>query len=329
MGEIAATEVETTSCLLCGEAACTPLMQTKDRLCHLPGSFRLVRCDACGLVYLSPRPTRESMDFYYPKAYDPFLTTSFRDLPLIERLGVRYGLHKRCRLVSSLLQGGRLLDVGCATGRFLAAMRQIPGWEVMGVEPSPSAAEFARAACGLEVHVGDLPSARFPDAYFDIVTMWDVLEHLAAPLETLREVRRVLKSDGYLVIRTPSLDSLDARVFGPFWAGLDSPRHLAIFSRRTVTRLLERSGFALRRLRTGGGSYYHCQLSFRHWLEATVAGARLRRMLQVLAGWPARLALALPLALTDALGLGSEMLVVALPASDRGWPPVARDDRLL
>lgn len=314
--DVAQVEIETTPCLLCGETAHAPLMRTCDRLCRLPGKFELVRCVACGLVYLSPRPTVESIGRYYPDGYDPFITTRLEDLPLLKRLSVRYGLLKRCRLVGSYRQSGRLLDVGCATGLFLTEMRRRPGWQVMGVEPGASAAEFARATYGLDVYSGDLPSARYPDAFFDVVTMWDVLEHLHAPVSVLGEVRRILRDDGLLILRTPSLDSFDARLFGPYWAGLDSPRHLALYSRCTAGRLLERAGFSPTRISTGSGSFLHCSLSFGFWLDAAVSLPLVKGGLLALArGWPARFALALPLMLTDSLGLGSEMMIVARPVN--------------
>ncbi len=306
---------ETTPCLLCGSTACTLLCPTHDRLCGVPGAYRLVRCDCCGLVYLNPRPVVEVIGQYYPETYDPFVAQRLDQMPLPLRLSVCYGLRKRCHLVLRYRVRGRLLDVGCATGQFLAEMAGYPGWEVAGVELSAPAAEFARTVYGLSVHHGDLTSAHFPDAAFDVVTLWDVFEHLYEPVAFLAEVRRILTPDGVMILRTPSLDSWDARVFGPYWAGLDSPRHLAVFSRRTVTRALTTAGFDLLRFSTGSGSYFICLLSLRFWAEATITSPHWRKLLLKAFGNPvARLTLALPLALADALGLGSEMVIVARPA---------------
>jgi SAM-dependent methyltransferase len=316
MAELVRTE--TTPCLLCEHGDHTLLYTTRDRLCGVPGEFRLVRCDRCGLVYLSPRPAPEAIAQYYPKDYDPFMLQRLEDMPLPQRLSVRYGLRKRCRLVRRYRTGGRLLDVGCATGHFLAEMAGYPGWEVAGVEPSKSAAEFARQAYGIPVHQSDLASARFSDGAFDVVTMWDVFEHLHDPLAILAEVRRILAPEGVLILRMPSWDSWDARVFGLYWAGLDSPRHLAIFSRRTATRILDKGGFNLRWFHTGFGSYSACLISLRFWAGDAIPSPLLRRSLLALFGNPlARLALALPLRLTDEMGFGSEMMIVAQPGAGR------------
>jgi len=207
-----------------------------------------------------------------------------------------------------------LLDVGCATGQFLAEMRRYPGWQVYGVEPNHIAANFARQAFGLDVHPGDLVSAAYADSYFDVVTLWDVLEHLHNPQETLIEIRRILKPDGYLILRTPTLDSWDAQIFGSYWAGLDTPRHLVVFSRHTLTRLLAQTGFRLHHLRTGGGSYFIVLLSLSFWLDEAVSNTNLRRAFMKIANNLAiRLITALPLTIADRLGRGSDMVVVACP----------------
>ena len=306
--------IETTPCLLCQGTVNTRLWETRDRLCYVPGRFTLVRCAGCGLLYLSLRPTPESMGAYYPANYDPFVQQTVEQLPLLQRFSVRYGLRRRCRLVLAHKTYGRLLDIGCATGQFLAEMRRFPGWQVHGVEPSQDAARFARDVLGLDVHQGELASAAYPDAHFDVVTMWDVLEHLYDPREILQEISRILKPDGVLVMRTPSLRSADARAFGPYWAGLDSPRHLAIFSHDTVAALLASSGFALRQISTGGGSFFIGLLSLRFWLEERLPDNRVRHALLRLAGsLPARLVSALPLTLLDRCGYGSSMTVVARP----------------
>ncbi len=307
-------ELETACCPLCEDEVGELVWPMRDRLCGLPGSFALVRCAGCGLLYLNPRPVPAYIHVYYPESYESFIRQRTGRLPPWQRYSLRYGLWKRCRLVLRYKRGGRLLDLGCGTGQFLAEMGRYPSWKLAGVEPNTEAADFARRALGLDVHPGDLFSARFPDHHFDVVTMWDVLEHLYEPVSTLREIGRVLKPDGVLILRTPSLDSWDARVFGRYWAGLDSPRHLAVYSRRTIEKLLARAGFTVRDFRTGSSSYSFCRISLHFLLEELVLVSWLRQLLMVLLQNPlTRLALVAPLSVADHLGLGSEMLVVAQP----------------
>ena len=144
---------------------------------------------------------------------------------------------------------GRLLDVGCGSGQFLANMRDL-GWEVMGVEPDPEAARVAREKLGLEVCQGTLAESEFPQDSFDVVTMSHVIEHVPDPLGLLKECKGILKPGGRLVLVTPNIESLGARVFGEFWRGWEPPRHLFLFSPRTLSRCVESAGLQNRVLTT-------------------------------------------------------------------------------
>lgn len=306
--------VETIACPLCSSQAADLVYETHDRLMGLEGKFALVACQNCALTYLSPRPTREYIGHYYPRDYEPFVEAVPHRLPWWQRWPLQYGLRKRCQPIVTRKRGGRALDVGCATGLFLAELRRRGSWEVVGVEPNPEAADFARKVLGLTVHVGNLASAHFPSAHFDAVTMWDVLEHLHDPLADLREVRRVVKPDGLLLFRVPVRDSLDARWFGRYWAGLDSPRHMIVLTRHTVRPLLAEAGFQPLRMWTLSGSHASFALSLRLWLEERFPRSHWRAAL--LRGFYhplTRLLVAPYFWLTDRLGLGSQLTVLAEP----------------
>lgn len=202
----------------------------------------------------------------------------------------RYGLHKRCREVIRRVSGpGRLLDVGCATEVFLDGMRQ-RGWTVSGVEINAKAAQYAQERLGLEVFVGELEEAGYPDASFDVVTLWDVLEHVPDPRRTLGEIARVLCPGGLLVLSLPNPGCLEARLFGPYWAGWDVPRHLYVFSRPVLERLLAETGFQIQEVSSFTGRYHAFVLSTQLWLAERLASQRLRQLiLAVMRSWPARL----------------------------------------
>jgi SAM-dependent methyltransferase len=136
---------------------------------------------------------------------------------------------------------GRLLDVGCATGDFLVAAQE-RGWAAQGVELSGHAAGVARRR-RVDVRVGTLRNARFPDAAFDVVTMLDVIEHLNDPMAELRETRRVLRPGGIICVETPNWDSIYRRVLGRRWAALQPRLHLLYFDRTTLREALSRAGF--------------------------------------------------------------------------------------
>jgi 2-polyprenyl-3-methyl-5-hydroxy-6-metoxy-1,4-benzoquinol methylase len=135
-----------------------------------------------------------------------------------------------------------VLDVGCATGIFLHEMG-LAGWQTAGVELVASAAELARQRFGLEVFQGMLVDAPYASASFDVLTFWDVLEHTFSPQDELKRAAELLKPGGLVVIHVPNWESIDRRLFGPYWAGLDSPRHLFVFTRPSLNALLENAGF--------------------------------------------------------------------------------------
>src|SRR5262249_7927331 len=153
-----------------------------------------------------------------------------------------------------------------AAGVFLRGMQHHAGWDVHGVEINSETARLARERYQLEVRTGTLEQAAYSDGLFDVVTMWGVLEHLHDPAGSLREVHRVLNADGVLVVRVPNLASCDARLFGKYWAGFDSPRHLFVFTPRSLTSLLECNGFRVQNQHSRSGGAVMFQLSLRFWL---------------------------------------------------------------
>jgi SAM-dependent methyltransferase len=142
--------------------------------------------------------------------------------------------------------GARALELGCSDGWFLEELRSA-GWDVAGVEFSAAPARRAQER-GLPVEVGVLEPGMFPAQSFDACFAWMVVEHLHDPLATLREVRRLLNDDGWLVFSVPNDGCWEARVFGRCWHALDLPRHLQHFRPRTLHQMLDQSGFRVERI---------------------------------------------------------------------------------
>jgi SAM-dependent methyltransferase len=295
-----------------------PIATAHDRLLGIPGQFTVVRCTECDLHYINPQPTMEELAHYYPPEYDPYGTPLPSELPLLKRLSVNYGLRKRCRALLQYKTGGRLLEMGCANGLFLDAVRRTGGWQVQGVETSEAAARYAREKLALDVWNGTLQDARFPDDRFDVVAMWDVLEHVHHPQETLREIHRVLKPDGILVTRLPLLDSWDRRLFGPYWAGWDAPRHLTTFSLRTLRRMLGQAGFYVERAASISGSYPAFALSVRFWARERLSPRARQELRNLLESLPIRVAIGPLFYVMDRLALSTVVTVVAQPQHDLG-----------
>ncbi|HXF69362.1 MAG TPA: class I SAM-dependent methyltransferase [Thermoflexus sp.] len=305
--------METVACDLCGADDTEPVCVVRDRLHHIDGTFYLVRCRRCGLMYLNPRPTFEEMSRYYPRDYHAYRVVDDR-LPLLNRLDYRYGINKRCRAVVAHtgLRGGRILDIGCATGSFLDAMRRYGDWEPYGVEIDAEAANYARAHLGLDIFIGTLADAHYPDAFFDVVTLWNVFEHLHQPQATLVEINRILREGGWLIMSVPNPDCIEAKLLGCYWAGLDAPRHLYIYSQRTLGQALARAGFTMRKIISFTGRYHVLALSLEFVIDDKISSEKWRRWLKgVIRSIPMRL-LALPYyAIADRLNQSSVMTVFA------------------
>jgi SAM-dependent methyltransferase len=280
------------NCPLCNVDQSEFVATVRDLLLGIEGEFTLVRCPGCGLLYLNPQPTIEEIGRYYPPEYDSYVGTHSDQLSWLRRLSVHYGLYKRRRAVTRCLKKGRLLEVGCANGAFLNAMRESGSWDVYGVDISEHAIRYARDQLGLNVFHGQLEEARFPGNFFDVVVLWDVLEHLPNPKAALLEIRRVLAADGWLIFRVPNLDSLDARLFGPCWAGLDAPRHFFVFSEATLKQLLEASGFTLQRTACISGTYPAFVLSVRFWARDHLSPRTQRWVRRALESLPVRVLVA-------------------------------------
>jgi SAM-dependent methyltransferase len=143
-----------------------------------------------------------------------------------------------------------VLDVGCASGSYLLALRD-KGWDVHGIEIDAGAARYAREQHGLPVRAGAAEAvlSEYSEEQFDLVTMWHVLEHLHDPYRVLSEAHRIIKPGGTLMFEVPNYASLPSTLFGKYWFTLEAPRHLYHFTPRTLTRMLSKAGFGLRRLR--------------------------------------------------------------------------------
>lgn len=205
-------------------------------------SSRLVECTRCGTGRLDPLPSdAEVLDFYPPQYYGD-LGNKFR--APIESLVHWVGVRHASFLASGLPRGSRVLDVGCGRGVILGALAD-RGLETHGFEVSEAAARGVDPRAKICV-APRLEDANYPDAHFDGVIIWHVLEHVRDPRRTLETIRRILRPGGRLVIAVPNFGSPQARWAGPAWFHLDLPRHLYHFPLPALRRLLERTGFGIR-----------------------------------------------------------------------------------
>ena len=309
------------SCILCGGSETRLAYMGRDRLGVASEPFSIVRCQQCGLLFLNPRPTKEEIGSYYPYSeYKDEFAPAIDDEPsLLRRLNRLYHTEKMCRSLERVKVGGRLLDVGCATGNFLDRMRRRGNWQVWGVEVNEEAARYAQERFGLDVFIGELCEAAYPASYFDVVTLWNVLEHLHDPLDTLKEINRVLKDDGVLILSVPNSDSFDAKIFGDYWIGLDPPRHLYTFSIKTLKALLAKAGFKTIETRFIIGSYHSFTASLGLVVSnSTLAQNRKAILQRIIASVPIHILLLPYLRAAEWLGRGAILTMYAQKALGLG-----------
>lgn len=298
------------SCDYCKSNEYEVIFQGPDLLEDLPGVFQWVKCKQCGLLRQNPRPDWDTLQLYYPAGY------VCHDKKLAEKQnGVRtflrhLGPQKRIRLVHKYKACGRWLDVGCGGGTILQEAQRQGHWELQGLEPVPDMARYTAEQLNIPVFSGQLEDYDAPAGSFDVITLWDVLEHLPNPVQSMRKIQKLLAKNGLFVFSTPNMNSLDLKVFGKAWLGYDLPRHLYLFPEEVLDQLLSESGFSILQKLCFSGSHGAWYLDFRYWKKAN-PGKKIANLFPKSANSPLFRALSfLPLRLIDALKLGTSICYV-------------------
>lgn len=177
---------------------------------------------------------------------------------------------------------GRLLDVGCGTGKDLPTFIEA-GWKVTGVEASPDAASRASKRLDCEILVGDFEEAPLRDGSFDVVRFSHTLEHLPSPRRALERAHRVLRPGGRLFIEVPNAASLERRLFGRHWVHWDLPRHVYHFTPQTLTRLVTGTGFRAVKIKSDGRTRFFTESVVNFWKHSLGAFPPSTKLLSAMA----------------------------------------------
>ncbi len=244
-------ELEHSPCPLGCVHADEPILTGRDYLHDLPGEFSVVKCLTCGLMRTDPRPTPDTIGFYYPDDYSPYVGSRVRsgDRTGRSESALKAMLKQVIRLNTQSLPSirpGRLLEIGCASGSFMHKMAH-QGWGVTGIEFDQKAAESARAL-GYPVFAGSMETAPEPDSCYDLVVGWMVLEHLHDPVRALERLRQWVSPKGWLVISIPNAGSLEFSLFKDKWYALQLPTHLYHFTPATARALLKSAGWSIQEI---------------------------------------------------------------------------------
>lgn len=237
--------IEITNCPLCQKDKFELVYLAKDRHYGIAGFYRIVRCTNCSLMFLNPMISDEALSALYPSDYYAYQFESKR-LFWKEVVKALVGYRIRTRDPQFRVPG-RVLDLGCGTGRFLSEMRAW-GWDVYGVEISSAAAELGRSKGKLNIFAGTLQQAAFPPEYFHYVRSNHSFEHISCPGDTLDEIHRILRPDGKLLIGVPNVSGLNVRIFRQYWWYLGAPVHPFTYSVQTLSHLLSKHRFSVERV---------------------------------------------------------------------------------
>ncbi len=225
-----------------------PICRSREYVAIYPAYYpRVVRCKSCKLIYTNPRLKEKYLEQLYNQEYFQNENSSYFGYSnyLSDKTRIKQTFSKRLKDIHKLKKPGRLLDVGCAMGFFLDAASNL-GWNIEGVEISDFAAKYAREELGYNVYVGDFQKVKIPIHCFDLVTMWDIIEHVPDPVGTLKKAHSLLKKDGLLVLTTPDVGSLPAMITRHRWVGYKlSDEHLMYFSKDTLSKLCEKAGLKI------------------------------------------------------------------------------------
>lgn len=284
-------------CPNCGSDGIEAYSGLRDKLYGAPGTWRIKRCSnaRCGVYWGDPAPHPDDLALayrgYYTHASDPegrrpsAFNFAVRTAYVARRLGYRNGEAWWPRQLSRLVpllpersqsalysrfylpwkQDGRLLELGCGSGRQLEAMAHA-GWNARGVDFDPEAVTVAHSR-GLDVSLGDVRALNLPEASFDAIVMAHVLEHVFDPVGLLTECARLLKPGGTLVSITPNGNSLGHRIFRSAWRGLEPPRHIVIYTPAGTRLACARAGLTVERI----------DVTARDAANLLLASARIRR----------------------------------------------------
>ena len=241
-------------CPICGGGKVADLLGAPDRFHMRTDVYRLSRCQSCGVAWVANPPKPGEMGRHYTAEYH-------KDIVAAGEGSATRRWKNQVKRISHYKPGGAILDIGCSSGGFLSTMKG-PAWKLHGIEMEESTARRCRDTTGAEVFQGDAMDAPFLPASFDVITCFDVLEHVYHPRQFLTKVLHWLKPGGILYAVLPNIDSWESRLFGTYWYGLELPRHLFHFSPTSIRYLLEDIGFEEVRLRTPRVDYIERSLAY-------------------------------------------------------------------
>lgn len=225
---------------------CRICLSTDSKLLFTKDGYDIVQCNNCHLVFLNFAPDDKFLTDYYSKNFfhDSGSKHGFSNYET-ESKNLQKTFKQHIEILRKYQNNGNLLDIGCATGTFME--EAVKYWQVYGVEISSYASGVAKQK-KLKVFTGKLEESPYKKQKFNIVTLWDTIEHLPDPLATMGLIFQMTEPDGIIALTTGDIGSRLSKVSGRFWHLYNIPQHLSFFNRKTITHLLSKSGFKVKEI---------------------------------------------------------------------------------
>lgn len=236
-------------CLACGGHSFETVQRTRAMMHPSEESFNFDECQDCGLVQLNPRVRASELMHYYTDYYLPYRGEhawgKYATLVKNSQIKMDRQRVKRVQQFVPLNSSTKLVDIGCGKPTFLEQAQRLTGCHALGLDFNDSGwRDEPQRFAALQLQVGEVGNLMLDTA--DVFTMWHYLEHDYAPMDTLRQLRQYAQADTHLIVEVPNYDSDSRRRFGTNWAGWHSPRHTALYTPKSMTVLLERSGWQVK-----------------------------------------------------------------------------------
>ena len=269
------TKIHHKICPACKSNQISPVLSAKDYT--VSGNyFEIWTCEDCSLRFTQDIPDEQTIGQFYQS--ENYISHSGTKQGVVNRLyhvvrNFTLGQKKRWIEKYTGLQSGRLLDIGCGTGEFAHFMAEA-NWQVQGLEPDPGARAFAKKTYRLKVEESQ-QLFDLDENYFDVISMWHVLEHVHRLDEYLQQIHKILASNGTLAIAVPNYTASDAKAYHSEWAAYDVPRHLYHFSPKAMSSFLERHHFELKKMIALPFDPFYVSLlseNYRHGKTRLIAG---------------------------------------------------------
>lgn len=263
-------------CPICSEGQFQTFLVCKDYT--VSGEFFSIQaCINCGFKFTNPRPSEEEIGRYYESPdYISHSNTKRGILNKTYQLVRKYAIDGKVKMLEALKPEHKtILDIGSGTGEFLSALKKA-GWETMGLEPNEKARQFAQQHYRLKIsHTSQIVEEETNS--WDIITMWHVLEHVHRLGEMLKQLKRILKKNGTLVVAVPNVTSFDADLYKKEWAAFDVPRHLYHFSKEHIQLLFEKVDMKIEKIHPMHFDSYYVSMLSEKYQKGKISPANLTK----------------------------------------------------